>query len=419
MLDRKTPPPHQHSTAFTLLKPEVLTLDNGIPLNLVQGGEQDVVKIEFIFKAGKWYESMPGVAYFTAHQLQKGTAKKSSYQISEALDRHGIHLEVSPGFDFSSLSLLGLTKNITQVFDIVYDVLTQPAFPVLELHQAKDIYKQGLRINLEKTSYLASRQLRQNLFGENHPYGRDASLKDIDALTPEQLIHFHSQHFFDLEVICSGKISDTLRHTLTTLIAAFNKKDVAQPHWNIVNHTERKQHIRKTGTVQSSIRLGKRTIGRQDADYAGLLLLNHIFGGYFGSRLMKNIREEKGLTYGIYSSISALNHDSFMTIGADVNKENCDLTITEIKKEIRLLREKSIEKHELDTARNHFIGSMQSELTTPFAHAEKIKNSILFKLPPNFYQDLILKIDKLSADDVQFMAKKYFDEESFIEVSAG
>jgi zinc protease len=419
MLDRKTPPPFQHTTSFTLLEPEKITLPNGLTIVFVHGGEQEVTKIEFVFKAGKWFETKSGIAYFTTHLLQKGTATKSSYQISELFDQHGISVEVNPGFDFSSIALYGLSKNIYQSFGLVKEMLSQPTFPDIELQQAKDIYVQGLRINLEKTSYLASKQLRQNLFGVNHPYGKDASVEDVNALTRDSLFIFHQQRFTDFEVICSGNITPIIKDAIIHLVTSFTKYELGEAEKHAIITGEKKQHIEKQGSVQSSIRMGKRSIGRTHDDYAALLLLNHIFGGYFGSRLMKNIREEKGLTYGIYSSLSPLKNDCFITIGADVNKENRELTVEEIKKELQALRETAIDSNELETARNHFIGSMQSEITTPFAHADKIKSSILHNLPQGFYQSLILKIDTLTQDDLQRTAKKYFDEESFIEVSVG
>jgi predicted Zn-dependent peptidase len=134
---------------------------------------------------------------------------------------------------------------------------------------------------------------------------------------------------------------------------------------------------------------------------------------------MKNIREEKGLTYGIYSSVASMIRDSYLVIGADVNKENRELTVEEIKKEMQVLRTKAIESTEFETARNHFIGSLQSEITTPFAHADKIKNIILNKLPSDYYQALLHRIDSLSSADLLATAQKYFHEDSFFEVTVG
>ncbi len=419
MLDRKTPPSFQKSNSFTLINPEKIVLPNGLAVTVVPGGEQEVAKIEFIFKAGKWHELQAGISYFTAHLLQKGTSTKNSFQISSEFDQYGVHLEIGAGYDFTSMTLYGLTKNIARFFELVYELITQPSFSDEELEQAKDIYTQGLKINHEKTSYLASRQLRQSLFGNNHPYGRDAEIEDIQKIQREQLSTFHQKYFKDFEIICSGKITDTLIEGLRTTFSGFT---VSKGNNRIVEENKvntNPSFLEKENTVQSSIRLGKKIVSRKHADYPVLLLLNHILGGYFGSRLMKNIREEKGLTYGIHSSITALQHDSYLSIGADVNKENRELTIQEIKNELKNLQTQFVGKDELETSKNHFIGSLRSEITTPFAHAEKIKTILLYSLSADFYQSLLNKIDSVNENDLLETAQQYFNEDSFSVVAAG
>ena len=419
MLDRKTPPSFKKSSVFTLIQPEKETLSNGVSISYVNGGSQEVTKIEFIFNAGKWYERHPGVSYFTAHLLQKGTKTKNSFQISQELDQYGVHLEVSPGYDFTSLSLYGLTKNIDRLLKLSSEIITQPIFPEIELQQAKGIYIQGLKINLEKTSYLASRLLRQNLFGKEHPYGRDANVEDIELIKQTDLINFHYDNFKNLEVICSGKITDVVKKLLQSILTDFNISAGSNQTAPKLNPGPPEESLKKENTVQSSIRLGKRSILRTHSDYPALLMLNHILGGFFGSRLMKNIREEKGLTYGIYSSLVTLQNDGYLSIGADVNTENREIVIEEIKKELKNLQAQPINSNELITARNHFIGSLQAEITTPFAHADKIKNIILYKLPENFYQSLIHKIESLNNTELLDTANKYLDSTEFHVVSAG
>jgi zinc protease len=171
--------------------------------------------------------------------------------------------------------------------------------------------------------------------------------------------------------------------------------------------------------VQSTIRKAKKSIGKMHHDYIDALFLNHILGGYFSSRLMKNIREDKGLSYGISSSLHALKNDSYLVIGADVNRENLNLTFEEIRKELKQLRTEKIEEEELNLARNHFIGSLQLEITTSFAHADKIKNIILFNLSPQHYQNMINRVEAITAENLIQVANQYFSEDSFVEVAVG
>jgi predicted Zn-dependent peptidase len=419
MLDRKTAPAFQKSNFFELIKPEKITLSNGTSIVVVPGGEQEVIKIELIVKAAKWQETQAGVSYFTAHTLQKGTVSKNSFQISSDLDQYGVHLEVSPGFDFSTITLYGLTRHMARFFGLLFELVTQPSFPETELEQLKDIYIQGLKINLEKTSYLASRQIRKVLFGYDHPYGRDAEVDDVEKINRDHLSRFHQSHYNNFNIICSGKVSADLLKDLQKTFGAM--KATSSPDIKVEGRPEliSNTYLEKENTVQTSIRLGKRMISRIHPDYPALLLLNHILGGYFGSRLMKNIREEKGLTYGIYSSATALKHDGFLSIGADVDKGNRELTINEIKKELYNLRTQSVGAPELETAKSHFIGSLQAELTTPFAHADKIKNMLLYSLPEDYYQSLLVKIDSVNETTLLETAEKYFNEESFSVVAVG
>lgn len=419
MLDRTQQPQFQKTLSYPLLKPQVVTLPGGQPIYFIEGGSQDVVKIECVFNAGKWYEPHAGVSYFTANLLNKGTTTKTSLEITSILDNLGTHLEISPGYDFTSLSLYGLRRTIPEALQLLTDLMLNPTFPDFELTQLKNIYVQNLKINLEKTSYLASRGLRTALFGEQHPYGKDADTEQIEALQTASLQTFHKAHIGTCVIFVSGKFDDSLANTIREQLSALPSTVVTEPVHTQLAAPAKQTTIPKDSSVQSSIRIGQFVVSRNHPDYPALLLLNHILGGYFGSRLMKNIREEKGLTYGIHSSLYSLRHSSYLSIGADVNKTNTTITLEEIVKEIALLQEKRIPEAELITARNHFIGSLQSELSTPFAHADKIKTSVLFSLSDSYFQELIHAIDSLNATQLQAAAQRLFKMDELVTVVAG
>jgi predicted Zn-dependent peptidase len=165
--------------------------------------------------------------------------------------------------------------------------------------------------------------------------------------------------------------------------------------------------------------MGVRTINRNHDNYFALLLLNHILGGYFGSRLMKNIREEKGLTYGIYSSLSPFRHDCAFTIGADVDKANVDLTIKEIKKEIEVLKSHQISENELDVAKNHLLGGIQLEMANPFSTFDKVKNIRLNRLGKEYYNNLFIEVKSIDAVKLQHIARTYLNSEKLAVVAVG
>jgi zinc protease len=419
MLDRKVAPPYVKTTSFDLITPVENKLSNGIDLFFIPGGFQDVLKIEFVFDAGRWFEEKWGAAYFTAHLLSKGTKDKSSFEIAQLFDRYGAYLEVNPGLDFVSISLYSLNKNLEPVLQLLMEILSTPTFTEKEFDQAKSVFIQNLKVNNEKTSFLASKLFRKNLFGETHPYGSELEESDVSALETKHLQN-HFINFFDsAKIFVSGKIYLKIEKLiLDTFTQWRHGKGFHNIHHTIQTKPEH-QFLKKKESVQSSVRMGRRSLLRSHPEYVPVLFVSHILGGYFGSRLMKNIREEKGLTYGISASIHALKHDSYLAIGADVNKENINLTFEEIRKELKILRTTNIPLSELETTRNHFIGSLQSEITNPFAHADKIKTIKLFDLSPDYYQQMITSIEKITAASVIEISEKYFDESNFYEVAVG
>jgi zinc protease len=419
MLNRTLAPPFNKSTAFNLLVPEKRSLKNGMEVYFVSGGSQDVIRVELVFPAGRWFENKWGTAYFTSNLISKGTPTKTSFDIAQAFDQFGAHLEISPGLDAVSVSLFTLNKNLEPSLSLLFELLTASIFPEKEIEQIKSIYLQNLKVNNEKTSFQASKLIRKKLFGETYPYGKELEERDVTPISRDQLIDHYNTFFKDATIFVSGKITAQNQRDTIQILSNLPFLQVSNKGISSSNPDDGQLRVEKEGSIQSSIRMGKHILDRKHPDYAEVLLLNHILGGYFGSRLMKNIREEKGLTYGIYSSLNILKHNGFLVIGADVNKENLDLTFDEIRKELKRLRTEKINPDELDTARNHFIGSLQSEITTPFAHADKIKNVVMFNLPDQYYQNLIYKIDAASSADLLRIAHDYFSEDSFTEVAVG
>lgn len=419
MLDRTLAPPFKKTTRFDLIEPKTTRLSNGIDVHYLTGGQQDVIKIELIFKAGRWYEKKWGAAHFMANLLMKGSKNKNSFEIASIFDFYGAHVEISPGLDVVSVGLYTLIKNLKPVTELLFEIITQPDFPAREFELSKAIYLQNLKVNKEKTSFQAGKFFRKHLFGDVHPYGKELDEKEVENLDSEALREHYQAFFRDLVILVSGKIDS---QSIELINATFSSLECSKSG-AISLHPPKDEPTRqlydKEGSLQASVRVGKRFIGRSHSDYFDVLLLSHVLGGYFGSRLMKNIREEKGLTYGIYASIHTLMRDNYLVIGADVNKENLELTFDEIRFELGRLSSEPVPQDELQTARNHFIGSLQAEVTTPFSHADKLKNILLYNLSPDYYTQLISRIDTISAEDLLKTADKYFSADSFYEIAVG
>lgn len=419
MLDRKTAPPFAKTTSFQLPEPISVKLGNGVELHQLKGVQQEIIKLEVVFNAGKWYEPMPGISHFTSQMLEKGTITKSSSQLAEFFDRYGAHIEISNNFDFVSVGLYSLTKHLRILLPVFFEIITQPAFSEPELDQMKDIFIQGLRINNEKTSYQASRLIRKRIFGPAHPYGNTEEEQDLKNIKVTDLHSFFDSTLKPTYIFLLGQTSESDLNEIKNLFGAIELKNTNEPSFSDTLEETSHEVVDKKNSVQSSIRLGKKTILRTHPDYAKLLILNYHLGGYFGARLMKNLREEKGLTYGISSSIHSFKHASIILIGTDINKENRELAIDEIKKEIAHLRTLEIDTNELELAKRHFIGGLQSETASPFSLLGKIKNIILHQLPSDYYQKTIQEVDTVSAETLNNLAQVYFDENTFNEVTVG
>ena len=419
MLDRRTPPAFTSNLNFGLIQPKVAALSQGTPVYFIKGGEQNVLKVELVFPAGRWNEGIPGAAHFAAKLLPRGTRSKDSFAIASHFDRLGAHFDVTAGPDFATVSLYVLTRNLAPALALAFEVLTEPTFPEREVAQVKATFLQNLKISMEKTSFLASQRFRKTLFGERHPYGRKSRADYVHALRRSDLEAFQATWFSPLIVVVSGKVEDShqkeILDTLSQLPVTKQPEHTHEPH----PASNRRDHVEKEGSLQTTLRIGRRAILRSHPDYAALVFLNHVLGGYFGSRLMKNIREEKGLTYGIHSSIHVMKRDSYLLIGTDVNRENTDVALAEVRKELDRISTEPIPTEELEVARRHFIGSLQSDLSTPFAHADKIRTIALHNLPMDHYVRLIQEVDRMQASDLLERAGAYFNKDSFIEISAG
>ncbi|MBS1489517.1 MAG: insulinase family protein [Bacteroidetes bacterium] len=415
MINRAVAPPFSEDFSFRLPVVEKLPLPNGVDFIFLPV-QQDVVKLEVVFRAGKWFEPKNGVSHFTSILLDKGTKTKPAKEIAEYFDYYGASVEIVPGYDFVSVSLYTLSKNLSSVFPLFGEILSVPSFPENELALSQEIVTQELKINNRKNSFVASRLIRKNIFGDHHPYGISLSEIDVASLSVNDLQIFYHTFFSPFQVYLIGRVSTENLHYLTDYFsmpqAGTYSENPAEPHPLDLHF-----HQPVSDSLQTSIRMGKITLNRSAAEYPQLLLLNHVLGGYFGSRLMKNIREEKGLTYGIHSGVHSFKNSSLFSIGADVNATNLSVATREIQKEIDRLKEEPLSRAELTVCKNHFLGSLQLEAANPFSVMEKIKTIYLNQLNPSFYDTLFQAVQHASANDLQLCAEKQLH--SFHLVSVG
>ncbi|ADB41913.1 M16 family metallopeptidase [Spirosoma linguale] len=422
-LDRTQSPGFQAIQEIRLPAVQSHQLDNGIPLHLISVAQQPVLRLECVFNAGTWYEQVPGSAFFAMKMLAEGTPTRTSAQISEYIDRYGAFLELNSGPDRASIVIYCLSRFLPNVLPVLREMLTEATFPQKELDDLRNITLQNLRVNYEKNAYLAGVLFREKLFGINHPYGRSQRPENVEKLTRQDVVDFFSQVISNrpFQIILAGQAAEdelaainrelgqlTLR---TDALAAFDGSAYSDDRLPILAD--------KPDSVQSSIRVGRRLFTRSHPDFFKMLVTNEILGGYFGSRLMKNIREEKGFTYGISSNMPSFRQDGYFLIGTDVNKENTQQTLDEIRKEISILQTEPVSADELETVQNYMAGEFVGSLNTPFEIADRYKVVLLDGMPTDFLTTYIQKIRQVTPADVMETASRYLAPEDLREVVVG
>ncbi|MEZ0538438.1 M16 family metallopeptidase [Fibrella arboris] len=423
-LDRTLAPDYQPVQDIRLTSVDTQQLSNGAPLYIVAFDQQPVIRVEVNFDAGAWYENQPATSFFAWKMLSEGTTSRTSAQISDAFDRYGAFLELNSGFDRGSLVVYCQPKHLANVLPLMAELLTEATYPEKEFEDLRTITLQNLKVSYEKTSHLASVRFRQKLYGPTHPYGRSQHPDTVGALPRSEAVAFYNQYIRQqpFRVLLAGQVTLTetalVNDILGQLPIQANVPSQAATPPSI--HTDTTPDlIEKAGSLQSTIRLGRVLFKRDHPDFYKMLVTNEILGGYFGSRLMKNIREDKGFTYGISSNVGAFRQAGQFLIGTDVKREFTQQTIDEIWKEIHRLQTEPTPADELTTVQNYMAGEFVGSLNTPFEIADRYKLILLDGLPADFLSSYISHIRAVTADDVQQMAQTYLTEQALVEVIVG
>ncbi len=428
MLERTQAPAFQTIQQIDYIKAVTSYLDNGIPVHVINAGKQPVIGIEFIFKAGSVQEPENGVAHFTMKMLSEGTRTKSAADISNYIDQYGAYISLNPDTDFSTLGIYALKKYFGVMLDLCRELLTQATFPETELETLKSIKQQQLKVDNEKSNVLASKKFRATLFGASHPYGKTLTKEAIEGINRDALAEFFQTHYQqDLQIVLSGQVEKNYLQLLNNYFGSLNTD---QPHsfsksqssgakLTALVNGQRQVLVEKPESLQSSIRVGKLLFTKAHSDFTKMKVVNTLLGGYFGSRLMRNIREEKGFTYGISSALVSFKDAGYFIIGTDVKKEFTRQTLEEIYKEIQVLVDHPIEEEELNTLKNYMAGRLLSSVDTPFALVDKFKAVHLHGLDYDYYSRYLETINYIDAQTIQAMADQYLKKETMLEVIVG
>ena len=423
MANRKTGPELHPLETITFPAYDSTTLSNGIPLHLIDMQQEDVVKIEFIIHAGRYQEDKQGVSAAVNGMLKDGTSKHTSFEIAETLDFYGASINTESGPDVVSLVLFSLNKYLDKVLPIVKEILTESIFPEKELsiNQQKTI--QRILVDLEKTEFLATKEFNLALFGDKHPLGYTRDIEGTKAITKDDVLKLYSKDYTaeNMIIIASGKIRTDLKVLLNDYFGGIKKKQsiIPRPAPAIVSSAEKKHIAYKEGAVQSAIRIGKILFNKTHPDFVKLRLLATLLGGYFGSRLMSNIREDKGYTYGIYSSIGSYLQTGYLVISSEVGTEVTAATIHEIYYEIERLQNEKAGDKELELVKNYMLGNILSSLDGAFNVSGVLKGLLIYDLKTDYFYNMVKTIRHTEAETLKDLACKYLKKEDLFEIVSG
>lgn len=375
-LDRTRQPSIRPMELFQIQKPESYVMPNGIPVRMFRAGEEEVIRLDIMIRGGQWEQTQPLQATFTSRMLREGTAHYTSSEIAEKLDYYGAWLDVSSSMNHSFVTLYSLNKYFPRTLEIVASMLKEPLFPGKELAVVVEENKQQYLVNREKVEVLARKKLSAILFGRNHPCGRFAELEDYDRLTQDVLCTMYRNYYGSRNCTCY------LSGCVTPEICKALEQALGQEAWGCGRAADdvadklpdtmpmRQSFIERPDAFQSALRMGCLSVGCTHPDFLKVRLLMTLFGGYFGSRLMKNIREDKGYTYGIGAGLSLYPFRSVMTISTQAANEYVEPIVNEIGWEIDRLHAELVSEKELTMVKNYVMGDMCRNYESPFSLAD-------------------------------------------------
>lgn len=419
---RIQPPVHPFDAQIDI-QLKSLELDNGARVYMIEAGTEDVIRIECVFRAGIIKEHLPLLSSSANMMLTEGSARYTSEELNALLDYYGIFLNLQAERDTAGLTAFFLSRYFDKSLELIAEVLFRPVFPEKELEKLMKKRLNWFRINREKVQNIASDRFFECIFGQNHPYGRKVGEPDFDGMTSSLLKDFHSRLYRpeEMAVIVSGKIPGSAAASLEKHFGRLRSEKIQNNEKvSIIEGSPvRKEHIKKKGAVQTAIRIGAATINKRHPDYPGLKFLNVILGGYFGSRLMKNIREEKGYTYGIHSIVSSFDKSGFRMITTEVGRENAGKAVDEIKKEINLLLTTPVTPGEIEVVSNYMAGEIVRLFDGPMAIAESFRSAWEFGLDMSYFSTIMHTIRTITPEELIKLANSYYNTGDIYEITAG
>ena len=420
MLDRSKEIDFQEIHMPKFLVPKTIRLANSIEVYVLEGGGQELCRLDMVFEAGSKFQDKPLQAIMCNAMLFEGTANKKGEEIYESLDFYGAYTQLDINSDRAVVSLYTLNKYFDKVLPIFIDAIKNAAFSEDEFKVILAQKKQSFIINSEKVEFKARNTFFNTLF-DDHPYGLSLCIEDFENISQVDLVNFHYEYYKNaaVKVYVAGLLPKNGESILNEYLGTWKLKKASSVQIYSSKVKNDIIHITKEGALQSAIRIGRVCFNSHHRDYHQLKFLSIVLGGYFGSRLMSNIREDKGLTYGIGAICVHQEESGYFSISTEVKVEGTQLALQEIYFELRRLREELIPDEELSLVKNYIIGQILNSADGPFAQASLLKNMNVQGVGFEFYESYKTILDNIDAEALKDLAIKYLKEEYLCEIVVG
>lgn len=418
MLNRSQAPELHPIEHIAFVQPEIIRLSNGVQLFWRNGIFNETSKIELHFKAGSTV-AKPIIASLCAGLLISGTPNKNARQIQKAFDALGAYYDVSITQNEAIVTIYALKDQLLAAYAVFHESLFEANFPDKELQDLVSERRQKFLVQQEKVSFLAQRQFQRSFFAGSS-YAQQIQLEDYDNVRLAAIKDFHQNNYLNglLEVFVIGDLYQTDIQQFEKLLVTF--KGAPKGHENFVWQNELGAiHIEQEGALQSALRIGRPLFNKTHPDFCDFSILNTILGDYFGSRLMSNIREDKGYTYGIGSYLVEHQDYGYFVIGTEVGVQTRTATFEEIQIEFERLKTELVATEELELVKNYMLGQLLKSADGPYAMLDLFSNVHHYGLTLEFYDHLIERIRQITPQRIQELAKQYLNWEEMLIISAG
>ena len=395
---------------------ELIHLSNGIPVYLIPFNNIDYTNILLSIKAVTQLQTKVFQAATTSRMLREGCKDFNSEQLAEELDFYGTVLKCATSVLNSETLMSCVSRQMPKMMPLLQNIVFNPTFPKKEFAIVSELSKQNLIHSMQEVSYLANVQFKKMLFGDEHVYAKTATPEGYDSLSVDDLVQFHNEYYSpdNTELFVAGRLTDKELTCLDNSIGSmpFNGKVVptmVEPTPNTCSDIRR---LNKKNGCQNAVVMGYVTIPQQHPDFLKLKFLVSVLGGYFGSRLMSNIREDKGYTYGIYAQLVAYSGLSTLVISSQTAVEHTDDLIKEVYNEINKLVNEPIPDEELQMVKRYYTGLYLQQVSKGIDllsdHRLKVLNGLDTK---SYYEQWWNVLHTITAEELLHIAKKYLKPE--------